>query len=122
MGLETRAVLVDDFDESAPAAETVRFGLDGISYTIDLTAENAAKLRADMANWIAAARRETPGHGAAAVTVDETHELPARVRAWARSRGISVGKRGRLPAELVERYLQENATSNNGKKPSGAVV
>ncbi len=122
MGVKTHAVLIDDLDGAAPAAETVRFGLDDINYSIDLTAENAAKLRADMANWIAAARRETPGNGPAAVTVDETRELPARVRAWARKRNIAVGNRGRLPAELIERYLQANATSNNGKEPGGADV
>jgi hypothetical protein len=31
---------------------------------------------------------------------------PSAVREWARQRGIAVGDRGRLPAELVEAYLE----------------
>ena len=120
MALEAREELVDDLDDGTPAAETVSFGLDGINYTIDLTAENAARLRSDLANWIAAARRETPRHVRSTVTVDETRELASRVRTWARSRNIAVGHRGRLPADLVERYLRENATGSGAGTVSGA--
>ena len=44
MAQQVNVVLVDDLD-GTPAEETVTFGLDGISYEIDLTAENAARLR-----------------------------------------------------------------------------
>jgi hypothetical protein len=36
--------LVDDLD-GTPAAETVRFGLDGVLYDIDLSIAHAARLR-----------------------------------------------------------------------------
>ncbi len=48
--------IVDDIDGSA-AAETVEFALDGVRFEIDLSSHNAAKLRATLEPWIAAARR-----------------------------------------------------------------
>lgn len=44
MAKETITRLIDDLDKS-DADETVRFGLDGVEYEIDLSAKNAAKLR-----------------------------------------------------------------------------
>ena len=49
-------ILVDDFDGS-PAAETVTFALDGTTYEVDLSEENAAELRDVLQPWIAAGRR-----------------------------------------------------------------
>jgi Lsr2 len=57
---QTQWILVDDLDGS-PASTTVEFGLDGQSYAVDLSAENAAKLRAALAEFVAAAReRQEP--------------------------------------------------------------
>lgn len=50
-----RSALVDDLDGS-PAAGTIRFGLDGRTYEIDLSEENAARLRAIFADYVATAR------------------------------------------------------------------
>ena len=43
--------LIDDFDGKA-ADETVLFGLDGVTYEIDLSAKNAKKLRANLQPWV----------------------------------------------------------------------
>ncbi len=61
-------ILTDDIDRS-PAAETVTFGLDGLSYEIDLNEENAADLRDILAPYISVARplgptRDRTGRGA----------------------------------------------------------
>jgi hypothetical protein len=48
--------LVDDLDGSV-AAETVRFGIDGDSYELDLSAANAADLRGLLRRYAAAGRR-----------------------------------------------------------------
>lgn len=37
---------------------------------------------------------------------DDPAPDPAAVRAWATQNGIQVGKRGRLPASLVARYVK----------------
>lgn len=51
-----RTVLVDDVD-GGEAVETVRFGLDGVAYEIDLNEENAAALREGLATWVGHARK-----------------------------------------------------------------
>ncbi|WP_030529785.1 Lsr2 dimerization domain-containing protein, partial [Phycicoccus jejuensis] len=57
MAREVRTWLVDDTDGVSDAEETLTFGLDGVSYAIDLTHTNAARMRTDLAPWVAAARR-----------------------------------------------------------------
>ena len=57
MAKKVQVLLVDDVDKSSPADETVSFSLDGVSYEIDLTSDNAAKLRDDLAVWIGHAER-----------------------------------------------------------------
>ena len=56
MAQRVRVDLVDDIDGSA-AEESVEFALDGVSYVIDLSTENAAELRETLAKWTKSARR-----------------------------------------------------------------
>jgi hypothetical protein len=42
---------------------------------------------------------------------DQAAPDPSVVRAWAASQGITVGKRGRLPASLVSRYVRSTSSS-----------
>lgn len=55
MATQTRLVLVDDLD-GGPASTTVEFGLDRHRYAIDLSAENAARLRGVLGEYVEAAR------------------------------------------------------------------
>ena len=48
--------LIDDLDASE-ASETLRFGVDGMAYEIDLSSRNAQRFRADIAPYIGHARR-----------------------------------------------------------------
>ncbi len=49
--------LIDDLDGPvAEDVEAVSFGLDGITYEIDLKQDNAAKLREALADFVAGAR------------------------------------------------------------------
>src|SRR6201989_1899162 len=57
MAKKVTVTLVDDFDGEGAADETVEFGLDGVSYEIDLSSKNAAKLRSDLKQWVDAGRR-----------------------------------------------------------------
>jgi len=52
----TTVQLIDDIDGS-PAAETVRFAVDGRTYEIDLSTEHAEGLRHSLAQFVAVARR-----------------------------------------------------------------
>jgi hypothetical protein len=109
--------LVDDITGDE-AAETVVFGLDGRSYEIDLSTENAEKLRDVMGDYLAAGRHakragsmSTAKLRAAAtapkgVTVDR--EQNQAIREWARKRGFKINDRGRIPADVVAAYHNEN--------------
>ena len=115
--------LVDDLDGEA-ADETVEFGIDGKSYEIDLSKENAGRLRDALADFVSAARRaggrrrggNTAGTGTASGGAGTApkgrsaidREQNQAIRDWARKRGMKVSDRGRIPAEVLEAYHKEN--------------
>jgi Lsr2 len=93
--------LSDDID-GGDAEETVAFGLDGKAYEIDLSAANADKLRNALVPYLQAGRRRSRSGRAyqrTAVAPD-----PAAVRAWARSNGMEVPPRGRIPKKVYEAF------------------
>lgn len=97
--------MVDDLDGSE-AAETVPFSLDGISYEIDLSDDNAGSLRTELATYIAAARR-TGGRRIRPATGQPAVERSSRskeIRAWAQENGYEVSSRGRISAEIAATY------------------
>jgi Lsr2 len=98
--------LIDDLDGSA-ADGTVRFGLDGAEYEIDLNAGHAQALRDALARYVGAARRagggpRRPVRGGRRARADGVHST--EVREWAKAQGIDVKDRGRVPAELVVKF------------------
>lgn len=125
MSTKTRVLLTDDLD-GTEAAETVRFGLDGQGYEMELNAKHADKLRTGLAKYIAAARpAAVNGHqpkrggksqrGArperyTAAAVDASVER-ARIRAWSLTdawSGEPASDRGRLSAALIDAYRKRN--------------
>jgi len=105
--------LIDDLDGKA-ADETVEFGIDGKTYEIDLSESNAGKLRDALASYVAAARRAGGRRRASAGSAPSNRrqsvdrEQNQAIRDWARKRGMKVSDRGRIPAEVLEAYHQEN--------------
>ena len=106
MAQKIQTLFIDDLDGSE-AEGTVRFGLDGAGYEIDLNAGHAQALRDALARYVGAARRagggtRRPSRGgrrARADGVDSTE-----VREWAKAQGIEVKDRGRVPAELMVKF------------------
>lgn len=106
MAQRIQTLFIDDIDGDE-AEGTVRFGLDGVDYEIDLSAKNAAALRKALTKYVDAARRapnaarrparggRRTGNGAADSTA---------VRVWAKAQGIEVKDRGRVPADLVQKF------------------
>ena len=106
MAQKIQTLFVDDLDGSE-AEGTVRFGLDGTEYEIDLNAKHAKELRKALARYVDAGRR-----------ADVSTRRPARsgrksqpnalntteVREWAKAQGIDVKDRGRVPAELIVKF------------------
>ena len=107
MATKTNVVLIDDLDGSE-AEESVKFSLDGVSYEIDLSAKNAAKLRKEFASYVGSARRVggRAARGRAAKPARGSARKPetAEIRAWAKDQGYDVSDRGRIPAEIIEAY------------------
>ena len=95
--------LEDDLD-GGPADETLRFGVDGSEYEIDLSKKNAVAFRKKLAPFVEHARkpgraqRRRPGRTAA------SRDRSGSIRAWAKGQRIAVSARGRIPANVVEQY------------------
>lgn len=105
MAQRVQVILVDDID-GGEATETVEFGLDGVTYEIDLSDEHAADLRDGLAKWIGHARRsggrrQTRRRGAGAPL--RGNDL-AKVREWGRENGYKVSDRGRIPQDVQDAY------------------
>lgn len=92
--------VLDDIDGS-PAERTVIFGLDGRDYEIDLNAKHADQLAKAMQPFIAEARKVSARRRSTAGTVK--HDQSA-VREWARSQGMKVSERGRIPGSVIAAY------------------
>ncbi len=102
--------ILDDIDGSA-AAQTVQFGLDGVTYEIDLSDDNAAALRDELARFIAAGRRVggrkvRVATGQSTTTSTTDRERNQQIRAWANANGYEVSERGRLSSEVIAAYEQ----------------
>jgi Lsr2 len=106
MAQKVQTILIDDLDGSQ-ADSTVRFGLDGTDYEIDLNAEHAHQLQDALVRYVNAARRIG---NAARQPARTARKAPAsglnttKVREWAKAQGIDVKDRGRIPAELVVKF------------------
>ncbi|HLT83508.1 MAG TPA: Lsr2 family protein [Phototrophicaceae bacterium] len=112
MAQKVQVTLIDDVD-GALADETVLFSLDGVNYEIDLTAENAAKLRDALAPWVGHARRAGGRRAPAArrsgrSSGGRSSGDASKIREWARENGFTVSDRGRIPAEVTEAYAKAN--------------
>jgi hypothetical protein len=105
MAQRVQVLLVCDLhDDDTEGTETVRFSLEGASYEIDVCASHGAALRDAFAPYVGAARRAGRAGSAGRRRRVSVGVDPAAVRAWAKSQGLKVNERGRVPAEIVERF------------------
>jgi hypothetical protein len=105
MAQRVQTLFIDDLDGSE-AQGTVQFGLDGTDYEIDLSAAHAEALRKALARYVEAARKIPAARrqGRARRASSSNGVNNAQVREWARSQGVEVKERGRIPAELVVKF------------------
>ena len=109
MAQKVRIILEDDLD-GGPADETVRFGLDGALYEIDLSSANAARLRDAIRPFVAKARRSQGGTNrrgagrAANGTAPKRNPEIAAIREWAQKNGHPVSSRGRIHQHIQDAY------------------
>ncbi len=102
MAQRTQILYVDDIDGSE-AEGTVRFGLDGADYEIDLNKKHADQLATTIRPYIDAARKVSSSRRAARGSRPARHNQ-SDVRAWARSQGLKISDRGRIPADVLAKY------------------
>ena len=104
MAQKIQTLFVDDLDGSE-AEGTVRFGLDGTDYEIDLSTAHSEELHKVLAGYVTHARKAAgPARrgprGRRPADVLDTR----KIREWAKGQGIDVKERGRVPAEVIEKY------------------
>ncbi|MHA7280177.1 histone-like nucleoid-structuring protein Lsr2 [Arthrobacter sp. MDT2-2] len=106
MAQKVKIILIDDIDGNE-ADETVRFGLDGVQYEIDLSEEHASELRSALAEYVGAARRSNSSKQQRPTTPSPSpsrNQEAAQIREWAKENGYNVSSRGRVNSEIVEAY------------------
>jgi hypothetical protein len=105
---KVETVFIDDLDGSK-ADTTIRFGLDGSDFEIDLNTTHADEFRKTAERYIEAGRKVSSGarrstRGSARRTSTSSGPSSSEVRDWAKSQGLEVKERGRIPAELVVKF------------------
>lgn len=101
--MATRTVLVDDMD-GGNADVTIAFVVDGKSYSLDLSHDNAAKFRNLLAPYMAAATKTAHTKSSSLKTQIAGVEQRAAIRDWARRQGVTISDRGRIPQDVIEEY------------------
>lgn len=114
MAQKVSVQLVDDLDGSE-AVETVTFGIDGVNYEIDLSTDNAERLRNAVSPYVGGARkvgaggrRRGGGGRGPARPVSSSSVDTNSVREWARANGHQVADRGRIRADVIAAYHAAN--------------
>lgn len=114
MGKKKSVESIDDLDGTT-AAETVEFGIDGQTYSIELSAENAEALRRVVGEWAARGRRVRAQQRRHLARVDPWRKQVSgqervQIREWCQDNGYRVGSRGPLPFDAVDAF--RTATSS----------
>jgi hypothetical protein len=110
MAQRVQVILVCDMHgDDTPGTETITFAVDGSAYELDACDQHAAELREGFARYVGVARRASgrssaaPGGRRRSRRSRGTGEAAA-IREWARGQGLPVPERGRIPADLAEKY------------------
>lgn len=121
MARKLQVFLQDDIDGGA-ATQTVSFAVDGTDYEIDVSDQNARKLRDALAPWVAAARPAGKSNRRSAVSasVVDLRENPERrtlsgseIRRWATENGIPISDRGRIPSNVRIKFEAAHVSTSS---------
>ncbi|MBG6226673.1 hypothetical protein IWX63_003272 [Arthrobacter sp. CAN_A2] len=108
MAQRVQVELVDDLTRET-AQETVRFGIDGTDYEIDLTTGNADKLRATLTDYVDKARKASGRKSQRSTTSGGSSNRSKRedtqqIRQWAQDNGYNPSSRGRINQSILDAY------------------
>ncbi|MEV6370116.1 Lsr2 family protein [Micromonospora musae] len=117
MATQTVVLLTDDLDHSTDNVDSHRFALDGVEYEIDLSGQNAARLREALAPYVAAGRRLPKRRAARRPGADGRigRAGDAAVRAFWAGRGRQVNlppyrSHGPIPSAVRDAYRAAGPT------------
>jgi len=115
MAKRTTVVIHDDLDQSE-GASTIKFGLDGKEYEIDLSEKHEKELRDALKKFLDAATKV--GSASSAPQRRKYGTGPARkdtshIRKWLREEGIDISDRGRIPIDLMQQWQKYGANGQS---------
>jgi hypothetical protein len=107
MAQKVQTLFIDDID-GGEAEGTVRFSLDGTEYEIDLSTAHSDDLRKALGTYIEHGRKisgtaRRAGRGTGRRNANGAVDT-AKAREWAKDQGLEIKDRGRVPADVVEKY------------------
>jgi hypothetical protein len=112
MAQKVQIHLIDDLN-GEEAHETVRFGLDGTEYEIDLTGDNAHNLRSTLSEYVEKARKANTsgrksqgGQKNTSTGSGRSREETQAIRQWAQDNGHNPSARGRITQSIIDAYNQ----------------
>lgn len=112
MAQRVQVQLVDDLN-GQEAQETVRFGIDGAKYEIDLTTENAAQLRSALSLYMHGGRKAASSRQGlntqAGLLAARNREKLQQIRKWAQENGLNPSARGRVSYAILDAYNKAHA-------------
>jgi hypothetical protein len=103
MARTTVTQITDDLDGSKDAQE-VSFAFDGTQYTIDLSKKNRAAFEKALQPYIEAGAKTSKRTSSSSRRSSSSRKDYSAIRTWAKSQGLEVSDRGRLPRSVVELY------------------
>ena len=108
-------VHLEDDLTGGPADETVKFGMDGMDYELDLSSRHATEFRRLLAPFVEHARTVLGQRARPRARTAASRERSREIRAWAEQQGFSVAEHGRLPANVIDEY----ELAHGGQEPAG---
>ena len=111
MAQRTTVQLIDDITGEAiedGKGRTVTFAVDGVDYEIDLAEKQANKFAEALETYVSHARK-VGGRRASSSTPNRSSKSqrdyePKAVREWAKSNKIELPPRGRIPADVIQKF------------------
>jgi len=108
MAQRTQIVLIDDLDGTEIKngdGQSVTFTWSGVDYSIDLRKANADKFEKAIGPYLEKAQRVGGRRSRPSAASSSSGPVDTKaVRAWAASNGIELSSRGRVPADVIEKY------------------
>ena len=91
----------DDKEIPAGQQRNIKFGIDGQEYEIDLCARHGERLSEVVGKFAEHARKATVKQPKRRRRTTANRQRSAEIRAWAKSSGIEVSDRGRIPGHVL---------------------